>query len=80
MSRTVTLRLDDEAHNLIKSAALDENRPIANFLENAALAYIRSEAVVSDEEMEGILTDPKLVASLKRGLADAKKGRYRIVD
>jgi hypothetical protein len=40
---------------------------------------VLAENYVSDEEMEDILADMALTASLHRGLADAEAGRYRII-
>lgn len=40
MSKTVTIRLDEESYAKIKAAAQADNRPISNFLETAALRLI----------------------------------------
>jgi len=78
MAKTVTVRLDDNAYDLIRQAAEGERRSISNFLEYAALRYLTDEITVSDEEMKEILSDQGLVASLRQGLADADAGRYRV--
>ncbi len=80
MAKTVTVRIDDDAYELIRRAADGERRSVANFLEYAALRYLTDELTVSDEEMREILSDSKLLASLRQGLADAEAGNYRLVD
>ena len=80
MAKTVTVRLDDRAFELIRKAAEGERRSISNFIEYAALRYLTDELTVSDQEMEEIMADEALVASLRKGLADAKAVRYRVAD
>jgi hypothetical protein len=78
MAKTVTVRMDDKVYDLIRSAANGERRSISNFLEYAALRYLTDEITVSEAEMEEILSDKALTASLRRGLEDAKAERYRV--
>jgi hypothetical protein len=80
MAKTVTVRLDDKVYDLIRKAADGERRSISNFLEYAALRYLTDEISVSDEEMDDILSDAALVASLRQGLEDAEAGRYRVAE
>ena len=79
MPKTITVRLDDNIFKLFKTAANGERRTISNFLEYATLNYLTNEIFVSDEEMEDILNDKKLLSSFKKGLAEIKKGKYKIV-
>ena len=37
MSKTITLRIDDEVYKILKTAANGEKRTISNFIEFAAL-------------------------------------------
>ena len=80
MAKTVTVRLDDRVYELIRKAAEGERRSISNYLEYAALRYLTDELTVSDQEMEEILADDALVASLRQGLADAQAGRFRVAE
>jgi len=80
MAKTVTVRLEDRVYDLIRKAADGERRSISNFLEYAALRYLTDEITVSDEEMQEILSDESLVASLRQGLVDAEAERYRIAE
>ncbi len=77
--KTVTVRVDDNVYNLLKKAADGERRTISNFMENASLSYLTNELYVSDNEMDQILNDAQLVKSLKKGIDEVKKGKYKIV-
>lgn len=80
MPKTITIRLDDPVYDIFKKAADGERRTISNFVEFATLAYVTNEILVSDQEMNDILSDSTLVKDLKRGLKDIKNGKYRLVD
>jgi predicted transcriptional regulator len=79
MSKTVTLRLDDDIYQKIKTFADQDNRPISNFIETATLRYINEIEFVDEFEMENILQNEKLMKSLKKGHLDAKNKRGRFV-
>lgn len=79
MTKTITLRLDDEIYRLLKTAAKGEMRTISNFIEYAALKYLADESFVSDAEMEEILSDKLLLKTLKGAKKDVEKGNYKIV-
>lgn len=79
MSKTITVRLQDNIYELFKKAADGERRTISNFLEVATLAYISNEIHISDEEMNDILNDKMLTKSLEKGLEDTKKGNFKFV-
>ena len=78
MSKTVTLRLDDETYEILREAARAQNRPLSNLIETAALARIREEQFVDEREMAEIGADDKLLARLKKGsqAAARRKGRF----
>jgi len=78
--KTITIRIDDEVYNILKKAADGERRSISNFIENASLSYLTNEFYVTDAEMNSILKDEDLVKSLKKGMDEASKGKYRIVE
>ena len=80
MAKTITLRVDDNTYNLVKQAARGDHRSIANFIEYATLAYMTSEACVSDEEMQDILNDKTLLQSLANGEKEMQEGKFTIVD
>ena len=79
MSKTITLRIDDEVYKILKTAANEEKRTISNFIEYAALNYLSSSTYVSDKEMQEIMNDDNLKISLHNALKDIEKGDYSIV-
>jgi predicted transcriptional regulator len=79
MAKTITVRVDDDVYSMFRTAARGVHRTISNFIEFATLSYITNETYVSDREMEEIRSDKALMASIRRGIKDAKEGRYRIV-
>ena len=78
MSKTVTLRLDEDIYQRFRLMAERDNRPLSNFIETAVLRYLEREEYVDEFEMEEIRANRGLKASIKRGLADAKAGRGRV--
>lgn len=80
MSKTITLRVDDDLYEMIKTAAKGERRSISSLLEYSALFYITNSSYVTDSEMKEILNDKELVAGIKRGLDDIEKDNYEIID
>jgi uncharacterized protein (DUF1778 family) len=79
MPKTITLRVDDDTYRIIQTAARGDRRTISNFLEIAAVSYITEESFVSDEEMNDLVNDKKLVQKLKLGRKQIKQGRHTIV-
>ncbi|MCB9009838.1 MAG: CopG family transcriptional regulator [Ardenticatenaceae bacterium] len=79
MSKTITLRVNDDVYQMIKTAADGQRRNLSNFIEFATLQYLTSATYVDDAEMELILNDADLVANLRQGLEDIKKGDYTVV-
>ena len=77
MAKTITLRIDDNFHNILKRAADGDRRTISNFVEYATINYIFNNNIVSDNEMNEILSFKK---DIKKGLDDIKKGRYKIAE
>lgn len=79
MSKTVTIRLNDNIYNLFRALADSDNRPLSNFIETSALRYIEEHQFVDDFEMTEIKNNQDLNKSLKRGIKDAKSGRGRFI-
>ena len=79
MSKTVTLRLDDNVYRLFRGVAERENRPISNFIETAVLRFVQDYETVDEFEMAEIRTNAGLNQSLKRGHLDAKHRRGSFV-
>jgi len=80
MSKTVTIRLDEETYKEFREAAKAERRPLSNLIETAALAKIREQQFVDDAEMAEIRSNERLLERLGAGSADARAGRGRIVE
>jgi predicted CopG family antitoxin len=80
MSKTITLRIDDELYTKFKEYAKNENRSLSNFIETATINYIKESELVSDFEMLEILNNESLVNRIKNGSENAKqrRGRERI--
>ena len=79
MAKTVTLRLDDETYELIRTAASGERRSISNFIEYATLSYLTEEAFASEEEMAERLKNQELLKALAQGKKDVAQKKYTIV-
>ena len=75
MSRTVTLRLEEDAYDELREAAAAERRSLTNLIETAALARIREAQFVDDGEMAEILGNDALVRRLKAGSQQARQRR-----
>ncbi len=80
MPKTVTLRLDEEVYQLFSTVAKAENRSLANLIQTAALARIRDQQFVDDEEMAEILVNEELLERLKKGSLDARRAKGRFVE
>ena len=78
MSKTVTLRLNENIYKLFRAMAESDNRTLSNFIETSALRYIEEHEYVDDFEMNEIRSNQQLNRSLKRALKDmkAKKGKF----
>ncbi|MDH5718787.1 MAG: DUF6364 family protein [Spirochaetia bacterium] len=79
MSKTVTLRIDDDILERFKEHAKMENRSVSNFIETATLRYVEDIELADEFEMNEILNNPNLLKQLKKGSDDAKHKRGRFV-
>ena len=79
MGKTITIRIDDDTYDLIKKAASGQKRSISNFIEYATIAYLTDDSFVSDEEMEEILGNEKLLKSFQSAENDIKNNKYQII-
>jgi hypothetical protein len=78
MSKTVTLRLNEDVYAKFRTHAEGDNRSLSNFIETSALRYIAEHEYVDEFEMAEIQGNKDLQAGLKRALKDAKgrKGKH----
>jgi uncharacterized protein (DUF1778 family) len=79
MSKTITMRVDDDVYQVLRKAAQGARRTISNFLEFATISYLTQETHASDLEMKAILEDKELLKALRTGEKEIREGRYRIV-
>lgn len=73
MTRTVTLRLDQDEYDELREAAAAERRSLSNFIATAALERVREAQFVDDGEMAEILNDDALVRRLRTGSQQARR-------
>lgn len=79
MSKTVTVRLDEEQYKLFKKFADMDNRAISNFIVTATSRYIEEISYVDEFEMAEIDSNRELEQSLERGRADVTENRRRCI-
>jgi predicted transcriptional regulator len=79
MSRTVTLRIEDNLYEKLKEHAKGENRNLSNFIETAVINYIEQIELADEYEMKDILSNSELLKRLNEGSSDASNKRGRFV-
>jgi hypothetical protein len=77
--RGLSLTRDDKVYNTFKTIADQENRPISNFIETAAMRYINEIEFVDEFETAEIDSNTALKDSMKRGIKDYKKRSGRFI-
>lgn len=75
MTKTITLRLNEERYLRFRKLAEEDNRPLSNFIETAVLRYIENQGYADEFEMSEIRGNKDLNESLRRGLKDAETGK-----
>jgi predicted CopG family antitoxin len=80
MSKTITLRLDEETYEKFFNAAKADNRSISNLIQTLAIRKLQEDAIMDDFEVSDILSDEKLLASLKKGSKQAKERKGRFIN
>jgi len=79
MTKTITLRLNEERYLRFRQLAEEDNRPLSNFIETAVLRYIEDQGYVDEFEMTEIRENIELNESLTRGIRDAETGKGKFV-
>ena len=79
MTKTITLRLDEDVYEELREAATAERRPLSNLIETAALARVREAQFVDDAEMAEILDNDDLRRRLRTGSRQARKRQGTVV-
>ena len=75
MTKTITLRLNEERYLRFRQLAEENNRSLSNFIETAVLRYIEEQGYADEFEMSEIRANKELNNSLLRGLKDAGAGK-----
>ena len=79
MSKTVTIRLSNEDYKAISTVAKNERRPISNFITHRVMEAIANMNTADDVEMKEILSDDKVLKSIRRGNKQFVQGQGRFV-
>ena len=79
MTKTVTLRLNEDVYEELREAATAERRPLSNLIETAALARVREDQFVDDAEMAEIVDNDDLIRRLRAGSREARKRKGTVV-
>ena len=66
MTKTITLRLQEDKYQRFKQLPERDNRSISNFIENATLKFIEEEEYLDDFENDEILSNKELMSSIRR--------------
>jgi len=78
MGKTVTIRLDERAYEILRSAAVAERRSIANLIETAALRHVEEEQFTDAAEGDWVRSNRDLLHRLERahGQTKQRKGSF----
>ncbi|MCK5877452.1 MAG: hypothetical protein KAG43_07440 [Candidatus Marithrix sp.] len=80
MSKTVTIKLNDDIYSMFYNYAKSDNRSLSNFIETSALRYISEHEYVDDFEMTEINNNNELQQGLKRAYRDVKQRKGKLVE
>ena len=80
MTKTITLRLQENKYQRFKQLAEYDNRSISSFIENAALRFIEEEEYLDDFENDEILSNKELMDSIQRGYEESIEGKGKLVE
>jgi len=85
MTKTITLRLQEDKFQRFKQLAEYDNRSISNFIENVVLRFIEEDEYMDDFENDEILSNKELMGSIQRGAKSPWKGTaswlsYKIIE
>jgi len=79
VTKTITLKLQENKYQRFKQLAECDNRLISNFTENAALQFIEEE-YLDDFENGEILSNKELMDSIQRGYEESIEGKGKLVE
>jgi predicted CopG family antitoxin len=67
MSKSVTIKLDDETYRKFSEIAMEEHRSLSNLIETFALKKLDEELFTDTFETAEILSNTSLLGKLKKG-------------
>ena len=76
MARTVTLRLEKDAYDELREAAVAERRSLSNLIVTAALERVREVQFADDGKMAETLNDGALARRLRTGSRQAHRSGH----
>ncbi len=80
MSKTVTLRLEENTYRKFKKLAESDNRTMSNFIETSVLRYIENNNFADEFEMAEIESNIDLNKSLQRAQKDMKQKKGSFIE
>jgi hypothetical protein len=80
LTKTITLRLQDNKYQRFKQLAQCDNRSISNFTVNAAWRFTEEEEYLDDFENDEILSNQELMDSIQRGYEESIEGKGKLVE
>ena len=79
MSRSVTIRLNEDVYNKFHEMAVEEHRSVSNLIEAFALKKLEEELFTNTFETSEIALNRTLLTRLKKGHLDATHKRGRLI-
>jgi len=80
VSKTITLRIDDDTYNKFNEYAKQERRSISNLIETLALNKLEENNFMDDFEMEEIINNQELMKKLNQGHKAVMQKEGKFVD
>jgi len=80
MTKTITLRLQEDKFQRFKQLAEYDNRSISNFIENVVLRFIEEDEYMDDFENDEILSNKELMDSIQRGYEESIEVKWKLIE
>jgi predicted CopG family antitoxin len=80
MTKTITLRLQENKYQRFKQLAECDNRSISDFIEKAASRFIKEEEYLDDFENDEILSNKEPMGSIQRGCEESVEGNGKLIE
>jgi hypothetical protein len=80
MTKTITLRLQENKYQKFKQLSECDNRSILNFVENAALRFIEEVEYLDNFGNEEILSNKELMGSIQSGFEQSLEGKGKLIE